>query len=198
MGRQSKQDYEIKIRVNPLLPNAPWILRLTEHYDKSVPVLVAKERINEEVEDKNGENTGSRSRLKDRGYLHGQSLRRCLPVLRSIISEVSDPAGIPLELQHVLNKGRISFRGNLPLDESAGAKLALLFKLQERIKDMDRVELIAWRIQRFSREEALYWLTRATQYNHTASRWAQAGMRIMLGGQPGDQGIQQMLEQMRK
>ena len=197
-NNQSKQDVEIQTKVKPLLPKAPWVLRITEHADKAVPVLVAKERITEEIEQENGNITYKSSHLKDRGHLHGQPLRRCLPVLRSIISEVTDSNGIPLELQLVLNKGRISYRGNLPLNESAGAKLALLFKLQERIKDMDRVELIAWRIQRFTREEAMYWLTRATQYNQAACRWAQSGMRIMLGGQPGDNDIQKMLEDMRK
>jgi hypothetical protein len=44
----------------------------------------------------------------------------------------------------------------------------------------------------------VYWLTRATQYGEAASRWAQAGMRIMLGGQPGDKAIQSMLEKLRK
>ncbi len=195
---QSKQDLEIQTKVKPLLPQAPWVLRFTEHCDKPAPVLIAKERITEEEEQEKENKTTGRSYLKERGYLHGQPLRRCLPVLRYIISEVANPAGIPLELQHVLNKGRITFRGNLPLDDSAGPKLALLFKLQERIRDMDRVELMAWRIQRFTREEAVYWLTRVTQYNQAASRWAQAGMRIMLGGQPGDRGIQQMLEQLRR
>ena len=37
-------------------------------------------------------------------------------------------------------------RGNLPLDDEAGCKLALMFKLQERIKELDRVELLARRI----------------------------------------------------
>ena len=42
--------------------------------------------------------------------------------------------------------------------EEAGAKLALIFRLQERVTDVDRVELIAQRVARFTREEAAYWL----------------------------------------
>lgn len=80
----------------------------------------------------------------------------------------------------------------------AGAKLSLIFRLQERILDMDRVELIARRAQRFSREEAVYWLTRATQYGDAANRWAQAGLRLMLGGQPGDSAIPAWLEKIRE
>jgi hypothetical protein len=63
---------------------------------------------------------------------------------------------------------------------------------------MDRVELIAWRVERFSAEEAIYRLSRATQFGEAPSRWALAGMRIMLGGQPGDKDIQRMLEKLRK
>ena len=135
---------------------------------------------------------------KELGMLYGRSQRSCLPVVRAIIERVCDPAGIPLELQHYLNGERIVFRGNLPLDEEAGAKLALIFKLQERVQDLDRIELLAWRIECFSREEAIYWLTRATQFGPTASRWAQAGMRTMLGGQPGDKNLQLMLGKLRR
>lgn len=130
--------------------------------------------------------------------MYGQALRRCLPALREILSRVNDNAGIPLELHRFVGNGRLGFRGNLPLDEEAGAKLALIFKLQERVSDLDRVELIAWRVERFSREEAVYWLTRATQYGEAANRWALAGMRLMLGGQPGDAAVREMLEKLRR
>jgi hypothetical protein len=119
-------------------------------------------------------------------------------MIRHVIRNVCDFSGVPLELEQLLGNGRMTFRGNVPLDDEAGVKLALLFKLRERINDMDRVELIAWRIERFSYEEAAYWLSRATQYGNAANRWAQAGMRIMLGGQSGDKQIPQLLEQYRK
>src|SRR5690606_495379 len=105
-----------------------------------------------------------------------------------------DHQGIPLELHTLLNGKSLDFRGNIPLDVEAGAKLALLFKLQERIMDQSRVELIGWRVQRFSREEALYWLSRIMHYGGKANLWAQSGLRIVLGGQPKDLGIQVMLE----
>jgi hypothetical protein len=136
--------------------------------------------------------------LRDRGLLYGQSLRRCLNTLQTIVDDVVDEAGIPLGIARFIPTGHISFRGNLPLDHTAGSKLALIFKLQERVKDMDRVELIAWRVERFTREESLYWLTRATQFGVVGNRWAQAGMRTMLGGQPGDPAIQDLLGKMRR
>lgn len=190
------RDFQHRIRL--LLERTPWVLRVTEYKDKPVPVFVVKERFSPgEDQQKNGKAVG-KPVLRDRGLLYGQSLRRCLPVIRTIIGSVCDEAGIPLDLQRFLNNGRITFRGNLPLDEEAGVKLSLIFKLQERVKEMDRVELIAWRVARFSREEAAYWLTRVTQFGEAANRWALAGMRIMLGGQPGDQAVLHMLEKLRR
>ncbi|GEA14124.1 MAG: hypothetical protein PWR22_928 [Moorella sp. (in: firmicutes)] len=191
-----ERDFQQRIR--PLLPQAPWVLRVTEFKDKPIPVLVVKERLNPGADRQKNGGAASKTALKERGYLYGQPLRRCLPVIRTIIGGVCDAAGIPLELQRFLGNGRISFRGNLPLDEEAGVKLALIFKLQERVKEMDRVELMAWRVARFTREEAAYWLTRGTQYGEAANRWALAGMRIMLGGQPGDKAILQLLEKLRR
>lgn len=185
-------------RLKHLLPGAPWVLRVTAYKDRPVPVLVVKERV---VLRQEGEEQGKvaiNKILKDRGLIYGQALRRCLPVIRAVVSSVCDPAGIPLELQRFFPNGHLTWRGSLPLDEEAGAKLSLIFKLQEGVKDMNRVELIAWRVERFSREEAAYWLTRATQYGEAASRWARAGMRLILGGQPGDHAVLPLLEQLRR
>ncbi|MGE5593991.1 MAG: hypothetical protein ACM3X3_09980 [Betaproteobacteria bacterium] len=189
---------DLQQRIRPFLGQAPWVLRVTEYKDKPAPVLVVRERFSPEEESKDGSRARGRAVLKDRGLLYGQPLRRCLPVIRAILSRVCDPAGIPLDLHRFFANGRVAYRGNLPLDEEAGAKLSLIFKLQERVKDMDRVELMARRVDHFSREEAAYWLARATHYGEPASRWARAGMRIMLGGQPGDEAIRRMLEQLRE
>lgn len=189
------QQQHYKQHLTPRIASAPWVLRITDMKDKPSPVLVIKERYSPE------ENAGSsekkRKVLRDRGLIYGQPLRRSLHILQAIISVVSDEAGVPMELQRYITSGRIEFRGNLPLNKEAGNKLALIFKLQERVKDMDRVELIAWRVERFTAEEAAYWLTRATQFGVVGNRWAQAGMRIMLGGQPGDPAIMELLGQLR-
>ena len=189
---------EYQSRILPLVPSSPWVLRVTEHQDKPGPVLIIKERYSakEDVEFSNVTPKGLQ--LRDRGVLYGQALRRCLPVIRILVSSVCDEAGIPVDLHRYIGNGHIGFRGNLPMNKEIGSKLSLIFKLSERISDMDRVELIAWRVERFSAEEAIYWLTRGTQFGEAPSRWALAGMRIMLGGQSGDKGIQRMLEKLRK
>ena len=199
---KSNNDWDLqehyRHNIQSMVGHAPWVLRITEYKDKPVPVLVVKERfLPEESKYKDGNFSGKKV-LKDRGLLYGQPMRRCLPVIRSIISGICNDAGIPLDLHRFIDNSRITFRGNLPLDEEAGTKLSLIFKLQERVKDMDRVELIAWRIERFSAEEAAYWLTRAVHYGEAANRWARAGMRTMLGGQPGDKAVLRMLENLRR
>lgn len=198
-GHISDADWELERdfqdRILPLSERATWVLRITEYKDKPVPVFIVRERFSSR---KGEEENGNHVTLKDRGSLYGQPLRRCMPVIRSIMSFVKDEAGVPLYLQRFLKEGRITYRGNLPLDEEAGAKLALIFKLQGRIKEMDRVELLARRVERFSREEAIYWFTRTTQYGEAANRWAEAGMRVILAGQPGDPAVLEMLEELRK
>lgn len=185
-------------RVRKQLKKAPWVLRVTEHNDKPVPVFLAKQRILPDQRSDADDLIAPRSILLERGLLYGPSQLRCLPIIRTILTRVSDPAGIPLELNRFLNGRRIAFRGNLPLDEEAGYKLALMFRLQERIKDLDRVELIARRVDRFTREEAAYWYSRMTSFGDAANRWAMAGMKIMLSGQPGDSNVTIMLEELQQ
>ena len=47
------------------------------------------------------------------------------------------------------------------------------------------------------REEAAYWLSRATSFGPGANRWALSGLRIMLGDHPKDPDIQGMPERLR-
>ena len=183
--------------VEPLLPRCPWMLRVTEYKGKPVPVLIVKERWYP-VDEETGKRKGAAAPvIKDRGLLHGQHQRICLPVIQSIMQRVTDRGGVPLELHRFVPGKRITFRGNLPLDDEAGAKIALLFKLQERVQDTDRVELIARRIEQFGQEEAAYWFSRITNFGEAANRWAAAGMKLMLGGQPGDKDIERTLEKLR-
>lgn len=185
-------------RLEPLLDDCPWILRITEWADRPPPLFIVKERVTPEAEDNgNGTEHAFDSRLYERGRLYGEALRRCTPVMRAILGRIRDDAGIPLELEQYLSAASNGFRGNLPLDVEAGAKLALIFKLRERVDELDRVELIARRVDRFTREEATYWHSRITHFGKAPSRWAQAGMRIMLGGQPGDPAVEEMLERLR-
>jgi len=171
------------------LAAAPWVLRVTERRAHPGATLIVKYR-------KAIDDDATRTRLVERGLLYGDSMRRCVPGLQRIVARVRDEHDKPLELGPYLAGRPIAFRGNLPLDEAAGTKLSLLFKLQERVKDLDRVELMARRIDHFTPEEAGYWLSRILHFGRASSRWAAAGMRIMLGGLPGDPEIAAMLESM--
>jgi hypothetical protein len=198
--KSKTKGFEINDRIESMLRTSSWVLRVTEHRDKTPPVIIIKERVmtDTDISGKPVDVKKGRHLLKDRGALYGSSLRRCIPVLKGILSQVTDKEGIPLELHQIFFGNRISFRGNLPLDEEAGAKLALLIILQKRIADLNRVELIAWRVYRFSREEASYWLTRMTMYGKKANHWAISGMKLILGGQPSDDGVIEMLDKVRK
>jgi hypothetical protein len=120
----------------------------------------------------------------ERGHLAGEALRRCLPILRSLLERVCDDTGVPAGLERYLTQEGLRLRLSLPMDEEAGAKLALSFRLQERVPDLDRVELIARRVLRFTSEEAAYWLSRTTSFGADANRWAPVGAAGD-AGQPG-------------
>ena len=188
-------------RLEPLWRRAPFVLRITEWKDYPVPVLAVKERrIADSGAENNGaiQNEGERStRLVECGHLYGEAQRCCLPILQNLVVTVCDDAGVPLELQRYLTPQGLRLRVNLPLNEEAGAKIALICRLQERVNDRERVELIARRVARFTGEEAAYWLSRMTSFSDDARRWAVAGLRLMLGGQPKDPGVERMLEQLR-
>ena len=181
-----------------------FVLRITEWKDLPVPVLVVKER--QSVHGANAssptspdpQGRSSLGNLVERRHLAGEAQRRCLPILRQIAGRVRDDYGVPLELQRYFTRQGLSLRLNLPLDEEAGAKLGLIFRLQERLTDLDRVELIARRVARFSREEAVYWLSRMTSFGPDANRWAISGLRIMLGGQAKDPAVERMLGRLRE
>jgi hypothetical protein len=85
---------------------------------------------------------------------------------------------------------------NLSLDEEAGTRLGLIFRLQEHLTDLDQVELIARRMARFTREEAVYWLSRTTSFEPDANRWAIAGLGLMLGGQAHDPAVARVLQRL--
>jgi len=194
--RDTKEHYFRRIK--PEVRHAPWVLRVTEHKGKEVPVFVIKERILPDKRTDAKHLVAPRSILRPCGLLYGQQQRRCLSTVRIIISRICDQAGVPLELQQFINDKRITFRGNLPMDAEAGNKLALIFRLQERIKELDRVELLARRVERFTREEAAYWYSRISTFGDVANRWAAAGMKIMLAGYPKDTDIEPMLKDLRE
>jgi len=185
----------------PLLSQAPFILQITVWQNYPPPVLVIKECREFISKDNNQRQHPSplpqEKTLVEIGHIWGEALRRALPILRQIVTKVRDQAGIPLELQRYLTLFGLRLRFGLPLDEEAGAKLGLIFRLQLQIRELDRVELLTRRVASFTREEAAYLLSRTTSFSPDANRWAISGLRIMLAGQPGAKGISQMLERLR-
>ena len=155
-------------KVEPHLRSMPWVLRVTDHKKRPSPVLVIKYRKPRD-EDENS------TQLVERGDIYGDSLRRCLPSIRTILSRVRDENDVHLDLHQFVSGKQITFRGNLPLDEN--------------------VEIMSVRINNFTAEEASYWLSRILHFSDASNRWAAAGMRIMLGGQSGDPAIAEMLKQ---
>jgi len=161
------------------LSAAPFALRITRHNDVPPPVLVIKER-----RARDGDEGDARTgHLQDRGRLHGDSLRRLLPIVRTIASRARNEQDVPLEVDAFLSEEGMRTQRTLVLDEEAGAKLGIIIKLQERLTDLDRSELLARRVATFSREEAGYWFSRITHYGPVANRWAVSGLRVMLCGQ---------------
>jgi hypothetical protein len=192
----------------PRLGPAPFVLRITEWKDYPKPVLVIKERRQIPAKIKKGAGTDGQMALPmelpvetvlyEIGHISGNSLWRCLNTIKKIVTPVMDKNGIPLELQRYLNKEVMNkfVNSNLPLDEEAGAKLGLIFKLHLRLLEMDRVELLARRVARFTREESAYWLSWLTRPEADATRWAVSGLRIMLGGLSGDPAVPRMLKKL--
>ncbi|MGE3536739.1 MAG: hypothetical protein AB7N91_04770 [Candidatus Tectimicrobiota bacterium] len=196
-----RQHYEANLV--RLWRRTPFVLRITEWQALPIPVLIVKERQHGQETPPSSaalpETSGRTPQgdLVERGHLAGDAQRRCLPILRQITGHVRSEYGVPLELQRYLTQEGLRLRVNLPLDEEAGAKLSVIFRLQERLTDLDRAELIARRVARFTREEALYWLSRMTRFGADANRWAISGLRIMLGGQANDPAVRRMLERLR-
>jgi hypothetical protein len=203
MKREALDDL-YRRRLIALAKTAPFVLRITRRRDMTGPVLIVKERTARVQAPAASENDvvrplrpRSTAALIERGHVAGEAQRRVLPVLKSMLGRVRDEAGVPLHLERWMTVEGLRHTCTLPLDEEAGAKLALIFRLRERIADLDRIELIARRVERLTREEATYLLSRITRFDPAANRWAIAGLRLMFGGQAKDPAIGKTLDRLR-
>ncbi len=178
--------------MQPLLKTAPWILRITEQKKYTGPMLEVCERRATE---------SGKTKLYEYGRIFNGNFRACKVPIRYMLSQVMDQAGRPLGLQRLIDN-KTAYRGQLPLDEVTGAKLALLFKLHGQVRSAERLELMAWRIERFGREETLYWLGKVSIesfYGKRGIEWAKSGLRLILAGQQKDGAeVQALLEKLRK
>jgi hypothetical protein len=203
LNRESLGDF-YRRRLAGLTKSAPFVLRITRWRELTGPVLVIKERTvrlqSPAAPDSDvvrALRPVKKANLIERGHIAGEAQRRVLPVLKSILGRVRDEGGVPLHLDRWLTVEGMRHTVTLSLDEEAGAKLAIIFRLHERIADLDRVELIARRSERLTREEANYLLSRMTRFDPAANRWATAGLRIMLGGQAKDPAVRETLDRLR-
>lgn len=173
------------------LKTCNWVLRIGERKKFTGPVLTICERENTE---------SGMTRLKEHGGIYNGTLRTCKPAIRYMLSQMLDSNGRALGIQELIDD-TIAFRGQIPLEETIGAKLALLFKLHPRVRDQARIELMAWRIERMTREEAFYWFTKVSipTYGKRGIEWAKSGLRLMLAGQQKDEKeVKDLLERLRK
>ena len=207
MGAITSKQQGVVDRMQEGLLSSVWILRISEQKQYTGPVLTICEKVPTD-----GAKTAmdaqqlsllpvaKRTKLKEWGRLFNGNLRACLPAIRSMMNGAMDDQGRALDIASLLDD-KINFRGQIPLDETTGGKLSLLFRLQGLVRDTNRAELMAWRIARFSREETMYWLTRVSSsaYGKRSVEWAKSGLRIMLAGQQNDkEEVQRLLEQLRK
>lgn len=193
-----KKDPEERRRLQELARRTPFVLRFTRHADLTPPVLQVKERIAPEERDDADQLRYPRAKTVERGQIHGDAVRACQPIIRRLLAGVRDDQGIPLALEKFITQEGLRYTDlNLPLDETAGAKLALFFRLQANMRDIERIELLGRRVALFSREESVYWLAHATAADPTLRSWALRGQRLMLCGEAGDERVNATLERIR-
>ena len=191
MSNLTSKQREVVKGMQHLTSTAPWVLRITESSKVSGPVLVVSERYK-------GEN--GNTKLREYGRIYNGDLKACRNAIHYMLSQVLDDMGRPLGIQELIDD-KTAYRGNIPLDKTIGTKIALLFKLHAQIRNESRVELLAWRIERFTFEESMYWLGKVSipTYGKRGIEWAKSGLRLMLAGQSKDlKEIEELLDRLRK
>ena len=170
---------------------SPWVLRITESSKVAGPVLVISERYSDEK---------GVQKLREYGRIYNGDLRACKNAINYMLNQVLDEDGNSLGIAELIDN-KVEYRGNIPLDKVIGTKMALLFKLHPQIHNESRTELLAWRIERFTFEESMYWLGKVSipTYGKRSMEWAKSGLRLMLSGKAEDQAsIDELLVQLRK
>ena len=191
MGNLTKKQLAVVENMKQSVSSAPWVLRITQSSKVAGPVLVISERYKEE---------DGKTKLREYGRIYNGDLKACRNAIQYMLSQVHDDMGRPLGIQELIDD-RIAYRGNIPLDKTIGTKIALLFKLHAQIRNESRVELLAWRIERFTFEESMYWLGKVSipTYGKRSMEWAKSGLRLMLAGQSKDKKeIDELLDKLRK
>jgi len=118
------------------------------------------------------------------GVMDSATYRATKSYLKRYLFHETNQAGIPLEYHRHITDSFPNFEivFENEQDSQACAKLALLFRLQKGVHDVNKIFLMAQRIENFTREEAAYWLSRTLHGTDEHRKWAVKGLRIMLAG----------------
>ena len=118
------------------------------------------------------------------GVMDSATYRATKSYLKRYLFHETNQAGIPLEYHRHITDSFPNFEivFENEQDSQACAKLALLFRLQKGVHDVSKIALMAQRIEKFTREEAAYWLFKTLCGSEEHKKWAVKGLRIMLAG----------------
>lgn len=163
---------ELQPRLQAMLDTASWYMEARE----------TREGVSLAVHRRIARDTGD-YQVVDYEALRGSCLVASQPVLEYMLGGILDDMGNPVGLQALVS-GRITYRGNIPLDDATGHKLALLSLLLSPAQKPQKQEIMAWRVQRMTVEETMYWLSKLnlTAYGPRAQAWARIGLRVVLSG----------------
>ncbi len=156
---------------------SPWMLVIKEKSVGEPPVLMAATR--EDFEDGH--------KPDEMNY---QDYQHCIFPLWDILKSEFDANGVPVDYTKIINE-KMTYRGEQTLSEEAGQKLSLFFTLAHKSRLPSHcLELMCWRISRFTREEAGYWHAFVCFPEYYGSKrcraWHIKGLRLMLAGEPRD------------
>jgi hypothetical protein len=116
------------------------------------------------------------------GEMDYATYRACKQHLKDILRTETDEKGVPLYYDRLITETFPSLDIQFPNESSSCVKLSLLFRLQKSMHDINKIVLMAQRIERFTREEAAYWLSKTLYDTEEHNRWAVKGLRIVLAG----------------
>lgn len=180
---------ELTSKIESMQNTAKWYLEISE--DKNGVQAAVIERSADDQQN---------NKPRRYGVIGGLALRVSRPVIYYMLSGMNDSMGVPSGFQAIFD-GRIIYRGNLPLDNVVGHKMALLSILLATVKLADKIEVMCWRVERMPLEEIMYWLNKVTipSYGKRTTQWAKIGLRVILAG-PTDQqeDYSKILEKLRR
>ena len=115
-----------------------------------------------------------------KAYRHGRKMSSVsdwyLQMTQSTVNKTLSAAGYKPSLV------KRSRKAPFQLDEEAGIRLDLAFRLVKGLRNRSRIESILYGLNAMEREEALYWHTKVTKDNGTTQFNGLKALRTLLGG----------------